>query len=736
MGCMAELRLVTNLSTIEEYAPGPPLANFPDAANYLPLQKTLTAIFPGANWRPPQWAALQEGWLNPGNGVLESSTASGKSLLALLRMAQVVLDGRSVIYVSPLKALAEEQRVEFTKFFNVLRRHGAPRTKIVLTTGDVTLDRSHFTDVPQQAQITLTTPERLDAILRNPLSASWVESQRLVVVDEVHLLDDRHRGPRLEAVLTRLKLLPHKPELRLLSATIGNAEELAEWLEARVFPTPPELRRWRHPPLNLALIQTDTETEVLDWLESALAQDPQASFLIFRYRIDSVNKLVKTIAKRGIRVAAWHSKVPRAEKLTIRRELGAGNLRVVVSTSALAMGVNLPTTHVLILDTRKGATDLTGRELLQMLGRAGRGVHPGYGILWAKAEQSDRLERMLQTLSVSPIEPRLGEGDELQAQVLAELSRYGGEVALAKLEDFFSATWNGQENPPLLQPAINDLLEWFLIERTESGFYRTRPLGAWVAQSYLPPAHAAGMAKLLRDLIRLSQNGINLIPRLRAIDFLILVLAFQERISYKTTYDKFLLQAHKRLRTDDQSALFTHFFIANGETHRLLNSLMLKTQKPELVFKEIAWNGFILFDYAQGLPMVSVQTGDTSLVGRYALSEEEQVFLEEKLLPSVLWYLNGLVGITDPNRAYRMQQVSFQAQRVLRRLSLQLTYHSPLGVLAQLKHVGRATIARLTEGGLADVDAVRRASQEELGRLGIKGRTLESLLLWQLRETP
>lgn len=733
---MAELRLVTTLSATEECAPGPPLDDFPNAANYPPLQKTLTAIFPEANWRPPQWAALQEGWLNPGNGVLESSTASGKSLLALLRMAQVVLDGGSVIYVSPLKALAEEQRVEFTKFFNILRRQGAPRTKIVLTTGDVTLDRTHFTDVPQQAQITLTTPERLDAILRNPLSAAWVASQRLVVVDEVHLLDDRQRGPRLEALLTRLKLLPHKPELRLLSATIGNAEELADWLEARVFPAHPELRRWRHPPLNLALIQTDTETEVLDWLENALAQDPQASFLIFRYRIDSVNKLVKTIAKRGIRAAAWHSKVPRAGKLTIRRELEAGNLRVVVSTSALAMGVNLPTTHVLVLDTRKGATDLTGRELLQMLGRAGRGVHPGYGILWAKAEQGDRLERMLQTLSVSPIEPKLGEGDELHAQVLAELSRYGSEVALAKLEDFFGATWNGQENPPLLQPAISDLLEWFLIERTESGFYKTRPLGAWVAQSYLPPAHAAGMAKLLRDLIRLSEKGANLIPDLSVLDFLLMVLAFQERISYNTRYDKYLNQYHQRLRNTERSILFTHFFISDQQSHRLLNSLMVETKKPDLAFKEIIWNGLILNDYAQGLPLTSAETGQLSLANRYDLSEEEQVFLEEKLLPSVLWYLNGLVGITDPNRAYRMQQVSFQAQRVLRRLSLQLTYHSPLGVLAQLKHVGRATIARLTEGGLANVDAVRRASQEELVRLGIKGRTLESLLLWQLRETP
>lgn len=728
---MSELLFVKTLSSLGREVSAVPLAEFPGAEKYSILQRTLSIFLPEATWRPPQWAVLQEGWLTPGNGILEASTAVGKSLLALARMAQIVLDGGSVVYISPLKALAEEKRIEFTHFFNLLRRQGAPRTKIVLTTGDITLDRSHFTDLPEKAQITLTTPERLDAILRNPATNLWLSNQRLIVVDEVHLLDDSRRGPHLEALLTRLKLLPHKPELRLLSATIGNAEALAEWLQARVFPNDSDLRRWRDPPLHLGLVTAETETEVLNWVESMLNQNPQNSFLIFRYRVDSVNKLVRTLGDRKIEAAAWHSKIPRAGKTEIRRKLDSGNLRVVVSTSALAMGVNLPTTHVLIMDTKKGPIDLTGRELLQMLGRSGRNHHPGHGVLWAKPDQRNQLEKLLQTLTVPPIRPKLGEGDELHAQILAELSHRGGEVALAELEDFFSATWNGRENPPLLQSAIADLLDWFLIERTEEGRYKTRPLGYWVAQAYLPPLHAAGMAKLLRDLIRLSKQGINLIPRLSALDFLVIVLAYQERIPYKPKYDQFLSQYHLRLRTEERSQLFTQFFEKVQEPHRLLNSLLVKTKKPDLVLKEIVWNGLILYDYAQGLPLLSVASGQPSLEQRYGLTKEEKVFLEEKLLSNVLWYLNGLVGMTDPARAYRMAEISQRAQQVLQQLSLQLTYHSPLGLLAQLKHVGKGTIARLTQAGYSDVSDVKQSTRDDLVTLGIKGKSLESLLFWQ-----
>ncbi|MEM7066763.1 MAG: DEAD/DEAH box helicase [Cyanobacteria bacterium P01_B01_bin.77] len=701
----------------------------------------MESLFPQGYWRPPQWSALQSGWLEPGHGILEASTASGKSLLAMMRMAQVVAQGGSVIYVSPLKALADEKRVELTTFFHLVFKGQRPRPKVVLTTGDVTLDKSQFTDPPARAQVTLTTPERLDAILRNPDTANWLALQKLVVVDEVHLLDDARRGPVLEALLTRLKLLPQPPELRLLSATIGNAQDLAEWLDAKIFPETVSLRQWRKPALHLGLIEAESDTQIMDWVQQLLLDDEQASLLIFRYRIASVNKLMRTLEKRGIPVEAWHSKVSRADKLRIRQALENKELRVVVATSALAMGVNLPTTHVLIVDLKKGYTDLSGRELLQMLGRAGRGQHPGYGLLCVKPDQKPRWERTLRTLQVSPIEPKLGEGDNLEAQVLAELTRRNTEVSLKELDAFFGATWRGQEDPPLLQPAISNLCTWFLSERTPDGRYQARPLGKWIAQSYVPPAHGAGMAKLLRDLIRLANKewenpeaGNTLLASLSPLDYLLMVLGYQDnRIPYKNSYDKFLGQYHLALKPEQRSQLFTRFFLNEQRPDKVLNSLMITTKKPERLLKEMLWNGLMLIDYAQGLPLSSEASGVANISQRYGLDDEAQVVLQEKVISQVLWYLNALVGITDPKRAYRMGKLSYRVQEVVQNLSLQLTYHSPLGILTRLKYVGKATISKLEQAGYKDVLKVKSISQSELLALGIKGKTLNSLLNWQIK---
>ena len=63
---------------------------------------------------------------------------------------------------------------------------------------------------------------------------SWLKSIGIVIIDEIHLLNDVTRGPALEIIITLLKKVFNKTQLIGLSATIGNAEELAKWLEAEL----------------------------------------------------------------------------------------------------------------------------------------------------------------------------------------------------------------------------------------------------------------------------------------------------------------------------------------------------------------------------------------------------------------------------------------------------------------------------------------------------------------------
>ena len=74
--------------------------------------------------------------------------------------------------------------------------------------------------------------EKCDSLLRH--KADWIEDVGLVVADETHLINDTGRGPTLEVLLTLLKKILPKAQFLLLSATIKNAKELAEWIDAKV----------------------------------------------------------------------------------------------------------------------------------------------------------------------------------------------------------------------------------------------------------------------------------------------------------------------------------------------------------------------------------------------------------------------------------------------------------------------------------------------------------------------
>lgn len=182
---------------------------------------------------PAQEKAVAAGLLDMGKNLLICTpTASGKTLIAEIAALSAILSGKgTALYICPLKALAKEKFTEFTDLY--------PDLNIVLSIGDET-------GAIKNADFVITTSEKLDAEIRH--DAAWLKTLHTVIVDEIHLLHDPGRGPTLEVVLTLLRTLAG---MRLigLSATIGNPEELAEWLDATLVQDtwrPVELKKGIH----------------------------------------------------------------------------------------------------------------------------------------------------------------------------------------------------------------------------------------------------------------------------------------------------------------------------------------------------------------------------------------------------------------------------------------------------------------------------------------------------------
>ncbi len=142
------------------------------------------------------------------NVVVAAPTGAGKTLVANYAVDAAVSGGQRIFYTTPIKALSNQ------KFHDLTKAHGA--TNVGLLTGD--------NNINAEAPVVVMTTE----VLRNMLYAgNTLDRLATVVLDEVHYLQDAYRGPVWEEVIIHL---PHRVQLVCLSATVSNANELAEWI--------------------------------------------------------------------------------------------------------------------------------------------------------------------------------------------------------------------------------------------------------------------------------------------------------------------------------------------------------------------------------------------------------------------------------------------------------------------------------------------------------------------------
>ncbi|MBD3313808.1 DEAD/DEAH box helicase [Candidatus Woesearchaeota archaeon] len=170
--------------------------------------------------RPAQRKAIKAGLLEGKNVLVCTPTASGKTLIAELASVSSIMERRGkCIYIVPLKSLATEKYNEFRKKYEGF-------FKVALSIGDIDSADPYLKDY----DFIISTSEKVDSLIRH--RADWLREIKTVVVDEIHLMNDPGRGPTLEILITLLRQLLKNVQILGLSATIGNPEELAEWLDA------------------------------------------------------------------------------------------------------------------------------------------------------------------------------------------------------------------------------------------------------------------------------------------------------------------------------------------------------------------------------------------------------------------------------------------------------------------------------------------------------------------------
>jgi len=353
---------------------------------------------------PPQREALPYA-LAGRNVMLTIPTASGKSLVAHLTMIHRLLtdlQGARALYIVPLKALASEKVEELRELAGL----------VDLRVGIAIGDRSGETSGIDEADILVCTSEKLDSMLRT--RDGLIEKIGVVVSDEFHLLHDIGRGPTLEVLLSRIRHEQPDAQIIALSATVGNAQEMAHWLDARLIQSD-----WR--PIQLhsgTLTGLDVRIHRIDGPDHSVWPEPRTiegrttkrlqsvlddsvatggQMLIFVNSRASAQKEARELSKhvrkalaggslrysaelaeewdeiaekmtrredtsvmgralaQAIRggVAFHHAGLTHTQRKTVEEAFREGTLLAIVATPTLAQGVNLPARRVIIRDHRR-----------------------------------------------------------------------------------------------------------------------------------------------------------------------------------------------------------------------------------------------------------------------------------------------------------------------------------------------------------------------------------------------
>ncbi len=145
--------------------------------------------------RPAQAKAIKKGLFEGKSLLVCTPTASGKTLIAeLAALKSIIKREGKAIYIVPLKALATEKYKEFKKKYGGVAKTG-------LSIGDPDSKELHLAEY----DLIVATSEKMDSLIRH--GAPWIKDIGVVIIDEIHLMNDPTRGPTLEILITILRKL-------------------------------------------------------------------------------------------------------------------------------------------------------------------------------------------------------------------------------------------------------------------------------------------------------------------------------------------------------------------------------------------------------------------------------------------------------------------------------------------------------------------------------------------------
>lgn len=476
---------------------------------------------------PIQIEAINKGLFDKENLLVVAPTSSGKTFIGEMAAIQYSCSNKRSIYLVPFKAVSDEKYQEFYHKYHELG------FKICVSDGDHRMDDEDIRI--GNYHIAILTYEKLSGMMvSNPKILNNCEC---VIVDEVQMMSDPNRGGNLELLLTKIKECDSKTQIIALSAVLGSLNGFDKWLNAEVIQVtqrPIELRqgilftngRFEYKEWNTSLINEEVinETELAGLikhlikngeqviiiknsvpsteslaveLSSAFSYLPAASKTIGELKDEPETEIRESLLKTLRSSVAFHNAdCDINERTAIERGFKEGHVKILVSTTTLSMGVNLPCKTVILADQQKwdatsGSPQLVNwsvgevRNIFGRAGRLGKASDFGRGIFLAK--NSREREFIKRTYLNAPLENFTSafENKDISLRLLDIVaSGYGNsqeEIVDFVFKTFAALSWKTDTAKAQITAYINrgidKCLTYGLFEQTYKGDISITDLG-------------------------------------------------------------------------------------------------------------------------------------------------------------------------------------------------------------------------------------------------------------------
>lgn len=456
------------------------------------------------------------------NVMVSVPTASGKTLIAYAAIYEKFQLHQRSIYIVPLKALAMEKYEELRK----LQELGL---KVAISVGDYDSSPSFI----KNYDVIVCTSEKADSMFHHDPSILF--DIGLIIADEVHMIGDETRGPKLEMVLSSATFVNPDISILALSATISNSEEVSHWINADLVesdfrPVPlkygvihkraieyndgsVEELTGRDELIEVAKKHIENGGQILLFVNSRKRAEDTARKLSIAlkdtYSVDEeefselsgesdrYDNAIKDLAKYG--VSFHHAGLSNEQRHFVEKLFKDRILKIIVATPTLAAGVNLPARVVIVRDLTRFSggysSYISNIEVQQMLGRAGRPKYDdhGYALLFASTENA--YEKSLEYFygEIEPLESNLGEMRLLRFNILALVST-GIATDIESIYNFYDKTLYGmQNNLSSMRPIFSETIEFLKTNdfiKEQFGVLKATSFGKMVSDLYIDPKSA------------------------------------------------------------------------------------------------------------------------------------------------------------------------------------------------------------------------------------------------------